>query len=247
MTTLSLTALAIAKLQNHELADLTSRSLKDFDQKGYSLEDDLSLTILAQLRKDTTAFKKSLEVQHLDQNTTAITEADAERDDDLVAFKSGLRAYAKSRNTDKQAAYTQLAGLLSHYKNIETSNLNKETAQIEALLASLGQEPYKTALKTLSLQAFITNLTDSQTRFEEAYQKRHEAKSGHKLSEAKVKRNALQTSYIDFCNQIEMASHYLTDNTTYSQVLASLNLIRSGYAESLKKRKSKKAVAGKEK
>lgn len=243
MTTLSLTALAIAKLQNHELADLTSRSLKDFDQKGYSLEDDLSLTILAQLRKDTTAFKKSLEVQHLDQNTTAITEADA----DLVAFKSGLRAYAKSRNTDKQAAYTQLAGLLSHYKNIETSNLNKETAQIEALLASLGQEPYKTSLKTLSLQAFVTHLTDSQTRFEKAYQKRHEAKSDHKLSEAKVKRNALQTSYIDFCNQIEVASHYLTDNTTYSQVLASLNLIRSEYAESLKKRKSKKAVAGKEK
>ncbi len=50
MTTLSLTALAIAKLQNHELADFTLRSLKDFDQKGYSLEDDLSLTILAQLR-----------------------------------------------------------------------------------------------------------------------------------------------------------------------------------------------------
>ena len=73
MTTLSLTALAIAKLQNHELADFTLRSLKDFDQKGYSLEDDLSLTILAQLRQDTTAFKKSLEVQHLDQNTTAIT------------------------------------------------------------------------------------------------------------------------------------------------------------------------------
>ena len=95
-----------------------------------------------------------------------------EADADLVAFKSGLRAYAKSRNTDKQAAYTQLAGLLSHYKNIETSNLNKETAQIEALLASLGQEPYKTSLKTLSLQAFVTHQTDSQTRFEEAYQKR---------------------------------------------------------------------------
>ena len=246
MTTLSLTTLAISKLQNHEVSDLISRFLKDFDQKGYSLEDDLSLAILAQLRKDAQAYRKSLEVQHLDQNTKEISQADADRDDDLIAFRAGLRAYAKSRNADKQAAYTQLASLLSHYKNIEDANLNKESGQITALLTDLSKEPYKTALKILSLQAFVTNLAESQERFEEAYSKRHEAKGNHKLSETKDKRQLLQTSFIDFCNQIENTSRYLTDKATYPQVLASLNLIRSEYAESLKKRKGKKAVVGKE-
>lgn len=241
-----LTPLSVNKLPNHELAELVSRSLAEFDQKAFSLEDDLSLSILAILRKDIIAFKKSLEVQHIDQNTKAISQADSDRDDDLFAFKSGLRAYIKTRNADKQAAYNQLKSLLSHYKGTEKASLIKESAKINALLTDLGKEPYKTALKTLNMQAFVTNLTDSQARFEAAYDKRHEAKGNYKLSEAKTKRAALQTSYIDFCDQIEKVSRYLTDKATYPQVLASLNQFRNEYAESLKQSKSKKASAEKE-
>lgn len=239
-----LTPLSVNKLQNHEFVELVSRSLKEFDQKGYTLEDDLSLTILAQLRKDIVAFKKSLEVQVIDQNTKEIAQADEDRDDDLFAFRSALKAYAKSRNADKQAAYSQLKTLLSHYKGIERAKLNKESGQINALLTDLGKDPYKTALKTLNMQVFVTNLADSQARFDTAYYKRQQAKGNYKLSESKAKRAALQTSYIDFCDQIEKVSRYLTDKTTYPQVLASLNLIRSEYAESLKK--GKKAAAEKE-
>ncbi|HHF7013599.1 hypothetical protein EKS17_09120 [Streptococcus mutans] len=80
--------------------------------------------------------------------------ADKERDGAFIALRRLLKVYEFNRLPDEQKAYQELNALFSQYKDINTTNYEKASAQTNYLISKLSKEPYTEFVALLNMTSF---------------------------------------------------------------------------------------------
>lgn len=242
---MKLHAFAVSNLTFSESAQFLTRLLADWDQQEFFQTDSVIEDLIAKIRQQLPDFHASLHQVRRDEHTKTITEADQLRDMELAALRAAVNAFRTSRREEEQKAYTQLRDLLLTVKMAERSKYETETALITSLLRRLDKSPYKEAIDMLGLTRFVTNLRDSQEAFETAFAQRSTSGLQKISHNAKGKRKAIFTSYLQLCDYLAIMVK-VKDESIYSQALSVVNNSRSYYAELLARRKGRQQAKGKQ-
>lgn len=237
--TVKFITLSPSNLRQAEFGQFISQFLTDFDASQISLEDDLLISLIGDMRTQLRQFRSVKEQVVITESAAAIAKADEERDLDLKALLSSLKPYTSSRDTTEKEAYSLLKGIFSNYRKTVKANYETETAEINYLLEQLKDKTVTKAVADLDINRFVTRLTASQQAFLDRYNNRSSSEASKTVYDIKTIRQELQNSYQDFTDLVEIYNRR-QKGKDYQALIKVLNTSRKTYADILARRKSPK-------
>lgn len=213
--------------------------MTDYDASQLSLEDDLLVNLIGEMRKQLRLFNKAKEQVVITESATAIAKADEERDLDLKALLSSLNPYITSRDNAEKEAYALIKEVFAPYRKISKANYETETAEINQLLEQLKDETVAKAVADLEIKRFVTRLSASQQAFIDRYNNRSTSQATKTVYDIKTIRQDLQASYQDFISLVDIYNRR-QKGKDYQALIKVLNTSRKTYADILARRKSPK-------
>lgn len=232
---LKLAPLSVTSLNKAELVQLVTRFLDDLAKSGLVTNTDPIMTkLLSELRKNLPALQKILVQVRGSQTTALIATADRARDDDLKALMASVKPYRTSKREAQKEAYRSLSLLLNTVKTAHKASYEEETALVNGLLAKLGAEPYQAQVRTLGLQGFVDNLSDSNTAFNTLFANRSQEELTKVSYDSKALKKAVSQPYSDLVAYVDILARVKGDKPS-KDLLQVINNSRRYYAEQLKK------------
>lgn len=230
MTT-RLTPLKVTNLRSAELVQFLTRFLDDLGKSGLDYAGDEVLVRLTQeIREGLPGFQSSLEQVRSNTKSVSLSEADRLRDGDIQALRDAIKPYRQSQRPAEKEAYLNLKALFDTYKGLTEVSYEEETALVTSLLEKLKASPYVSAVETLSIARFVTNLTESQTAFESLFASRSEDRLKQVTYDKKTLRQAVLQPYQDLATYVAILTRVKSDQL-YADFLGVLNNSRKYYAD----------------
>ncbi|MGT2925885.1 DUF6261 family protein [Streptococcus cuniculipharyngis] len=182
-------------------------------------------------------FDDGLHVNRSSRVTKKLEAADNERKDALVTLFSLIRAFARSKDSNSQAAYQDLTPLLKNYQKLTQLSYEKRTESINHLLAQLASVTYQSALTQFHLSPHVEQLKAVQNRFARLYQERLTEQTSFVPSQNRQLKVELIETYEFLVDFTALNAYAYPEKAYFAQLRDQLNAIRSRY----RKRKGKKA------
>lgn len=239
-------SLNTGQLSQAGFIQLISSSVDNLEQKQLVSSDPMVTTLLGRLKTNLPLLQASLKQKRGSLLTQTISQTQRERNGDIVALVSALKSYRQSRLPDKLAAYQELMPLTNHYKEMTRVNMEDSMALVTSFLTKLAEEPRLTAVKTLGLTEFVTNLKDSQEKLYQLYLNRSQEVTDKPSLKSSAIRQSITKDYKLLYKHLQTK---LTINPEDPDkiILLLLNDIRKDHADNVKRRKPKPGLTHKEK
>ncbi|MGT2906738.1 DUF6261 family protein [Streptococcus dentiloxodontae] len=244
----SLTALNISRLHPVELTQFVHRFFTDMADKGQNWADDSDIENQVAVVKESLAnLEEAIKLDQKNSGTKPFTQAlkaaDRERDSAFIALRRLLKVYEFNQQPKEQKAYQELNALFSQYKDINTANYEKASAQTNYLISKLSKEPYAELAASLNMTPFIEDLKIKQQGFEAVFaQKSQSSMVTVKTDTLTSFSQKLQSDYKDLANYILLKTR-LRKTEDYQNILMILNNSRKYYRDMLARRGSRKKEA----
>lgn len=241
-TSISLTT---AQLSQAGFVQLISSSLDSLEQKQLLSQDTMVTSLLERIKTNLPRLQASLKQKRGSLLTQEIAKAQQIRNADISALLSVIKSYRQSRHADKIAAYQELIPLVNHYKEMKRVNMEDSMALVTSFLAKLDEEPRLTAVHTLALTEFVTNLKESQTTLYQLYLQRSQEVTDKPIINGTSIRESLDKDYKILYKYLQ-AKLAVNPDDPDKVILLLLNDIRKDHAGNVKRRKPKPALTHKE-
>lgn len=232
--------LSLNLLDNTEVYQLVLETKTAVAASNKSLKTETYYTrAIAELDTLLPQFKAQLHKTKKSEVSEKLEAADMERDAVFTTLKKLISSYRRLNTSDHQEAYKALSKLLSNYQNLISLSYEKETESINHLLSSLATEPYQAHLNRLHLTTIVTQLTQAQKAFEQAYQARMaetEVKPSKNLRQLRQELLASYALLVDFTLTYSAAYPELV---AYQKLAERLNTIRLRFKNQQTKKKTK--------
>lgn len=229
--------LSVTGLNKAELSQFISRFLDDLTKSGINTSgDDIITKLLAELRKQLPALQKAVVQVQASDKTKRLVAADRERDDDLKALRAALSAHRTTKKEANKVAYASLKLLFEEVKTADKASYEEETALMTGFLAKLAAEPYLAQVRTLGLQGFVDNLTESNTAFNTLFASRSKEELTKVSYDSKALKQAVIDPYLDLSSYVLVLARVKGDKPS-KDLLKILNNSRKYYADLLAKRR----------
>lgn len=229
-----LTATALDNASFYQLIADTLDSLERFISEESA--EVIYQTKADELKKRLAGYDGTKKTQTKSQTAGTLEQADEERDDALTTLTNFVKAYAKVKDAESQAAYSTLSAILKDHKVTTTSSYEKESAAIASLLKAFSSEKAQEALETLNLTPHITTLQSAQKAFDKAYKARIAEQKAKPVSQTRELRRQLLELYNFIIDFTAINAYAYPEKAELVDLHKELNTIRSRY----KKRKSTK-------
>lgn len=238
MEKLKLTPLYTQGLHHAEFGQFIIRLYEDFDKTSLDIAFDADFkTMFDALQSKITTYNKALEQIRASEESKKIAEADRNRDADIQALKDSIKPYRNAKNETEKNAYTAIKIVLDQYKGIENNAYEEETIKINTLVTKLQSSDYTAYITALGISKFITQLSASNTAFNDLFAHRSYQTSQKETYDVKALRKVMTAEYNTLANYIVALANVKTD-PFYKEVLTVINNSRKYFSDVLARRTS---------
>ena len=189
------------------------------------------------LQSKISTYNKALEQIRASEESKKIAEADRNRDADIQALKDSIKPYRNAKNETEKNAYTAIKIVLDQYKGIENNAYEEETIKINTLVTKLQSTDYTAHITALGISKFITQLSASNTAFNDLFAHRSYQTSQKETYDVKALRKIMTADYNTLANYIVALANVKTD-PFYKEVLTVINNSRKYFSDVLARRTS---------
>lgn len=151
-------------------------------------------------KRATEEFRQAFEIEdkafkqyRASDHTTAIRDADAERDRQYSALRDAIKAFAKFPIAETAQQAEPLMKVIRNYKIDTSENYMKESGNIENMLQDLLQ--YSTQLRKLGLDTLANQLKESNNTVRQLLASRNDERTARVMGELKTARTAADNAY----------------------------------------------------
>jgi hypothetical protein len=145
--------------------------------------------------------------------------------------------YRNAKNETEKNAYTAIKIVLDQYKGIENNAYEEETIKINTLVTKLQSTDYTAHITALGISKFITQLSASNTAFNDLFAHRSYQTSQKETYDVKALRKIMTADYNTLANYIVALANVKTD-PFYKEVLTVINNSRKYFSDVLARRTS---------
>lgn len=139
------------------------------------------------------AEDKAFKQYRASDHTSAIREADAERDRQYSSLRDAIKAFAKFPIPETAVHAEPLMKVIRNYKIDVSENYMKESGNIDNMLQDLLQ--YSSQLRRLGLEVLANRLKESNDKVRQLLSTRNEERTARVIGELKVARIATDEAY----------------------------------------------------
>lgn len=163
--------------------------------------------------------------------TEDITNADDERDRDLVALRGAARAMKRIPGKDLQLSARRVNLCMDNYKIEEDWEMQRESNMIKQMLDDLTSK-YADDVAKLGLGAFVEKLRESNELCRQLLLEREESKAGYVSGQAKAWRRRTEQTYRAFVEMLN-ARCLVEGSDAYADFIDKLNASIEHYRQIL--------------
>ena len=157
------------------------------------LENDLWLRAVEEFRQAFEKEDKAFKQYRVSDHTSALKEADEERDKQYAALRDTIKAYAKFPISETAVHAEPLMKVIKNYKITTRENYMKESGLIDNMLQDLFQ--YTSQLRRLGLEILTNRLKEKNDEVRQLIATRNDERTEQVLGELKAARAASDEAY----------------------------------------------------
>lgn len=237
---LKLEPLRTPGLTNMEVGQLIIRHLTDIDTIDPALKTNIPFNdYISDLGLQSAEYQKGLVQLQMNEKTSKVAMADANRDKANSAFRLAIKLYALSDVPEEVEASRSLDILLGAYKNLSTLSYEAETLAIDKLVGELLSPAYSSKISLLQLDRYVTRMKNANEAFKPLFSARMVATAMTETYDMKSLRTAMLNRYSDFAHYV-LAMAKATNDPLFAHALALLNTTRKYYDEMVARRTASK-------
>lgn len=219
----NLLKLDATRLYYAEFGQLIVRFFEDFDNSQLNADTDVDFKgLYDSLKQQIPTYNRALDMVRASEESQKIVQLDDDRDNDVKALRSSLKAFANAKTQAEKDAYNAVKLLLAEYKNVEFSSYEAETNKLNLLTEKLLSDEYSTHLATLGIVKFVNHLVDSNKAFNDLFAHRSFKTSQKEVFDTKLLRKQLYKDYKIMVNYVA-ALALVKKDPFYKDVLAIIN------------------------
>ena len=158
-----------------------------------AIENEIWRKAVDEFRTAFEAEDKAFKQYRASDHTSAIREADAERDRQYSSLRDAIKAFAKFPIAETAAQAEPLMKVIRNYRIDVSENYMKESGNIDNMLQDLMQ--YNSQLRRLGLDALATRLKESNTLVRQLLSTRNDERTDRVIGELKAARAACDEAY----------------------------------------------------
>lgn len=158
------------------------------------LENEIWQRATEEFKRAIDAEDKAFKQYRASDHTTAIREADAERDRQYASLRDAIKAFAKFPIAETAAQAEPLMKVIRNYKIDTSENYMKESGNIENMLQDLLQ--YSTQLRKLGLDVLANQLRENNNKVRQLLATRNDERTARVMGELKAARFVTDEAYL---------------------------------------------------
>ena len=165
-------------------------------------------------------------------NTDNVTERDKTRDGYFKVFVSAVDNLVRTPDAQKKADAKIVASAISRYRGLDKYEMNKETGEIENMVAALRVKEVFDAMLRLNMESMFEDLLDANYAFISAVEDRHTGELKKDKNVASVQRKITETTYLEIVERIN-AFAIAVPSADLDKCIDQLNAIIDDYARTI--------------
>lgn len=227
----------VSQLQQVESGTFLDRFFTDFSESGLSLATDPEFASQYEtLQEQLPTYKRALVQITAREESVELSRLDTIRDRKFTVVRRAVSVYEYSDDEGELTAYRTIDVILRKYKNVEKSNYETESLNIELFIRDV-REAKDDAMNVLGLSRNIDNLEAANENFRAKFNSRSSENVSTEVFDVKMLRRNIFETYSDLAT-----STYLTakrKNTPFYVTLMSvINNGRAYFSDILARREA---------
>lgn len=231
--------LSYERLTIVEFTQMLSRSVALVEQKEFSFgSDDMVEGLFNRVKNGLPALEAAIKPKRGSDLTESVQDLYKTRNLDIRALFDSIKPFKASRNKEKVAAYRSLEHLFNQYRDINRQTIEGSSVLVKSLLTKLAQDNISKQVTLLGIEEYVTNLIDSNQRYNTAYLKRSQELSERVVIDVRQLRKNLTDDYKLLYSHLQNKIAY-NPKAEEKGLLRLINEVRQDYADLINRRKSK--------